>query len=265
MKRIKKYVMLAVAFMVLAVVAVLGLFLPKRLFSARDEWRMGRYERSEMKDLVVQDTNLVPLERKLQLIYEVPDFVQIISVASDDQGEKKIRKQVKKELKKLNSAGALPKGLKFLRKPNGMFGEIKRYFIIDTQEPEISMSLWTVQISGKKDDRAGWLRLVIEEETGVVCAFEAGSKNQEDWYKMIDGFAAYLRPMTDMYENYMSSTRREYGFESLCDILTYEYGYVARTIDGGKCGSALFEAGFVWDWTQGTKIKDAGASGSSAY
>ena len=102
MKRIKKYVMLAVAFMVLAVVAVLGLFLPKRLFSARDDWRTGRYERYEMKDLVVQDTNLVPLERKLQLIYEVPDFVQIISVASDDQGEKKIRKQVKKELKKLN-------------------------------------------------------------------------------------------------------------------------------------------------------------------
>ena len=77
---------------------------------------MGLYERYEMKDLVVQDTNLVPLERKLQLIYEVPDFVQIISVASDDQGEKKIRKQVKKELKKLNSAGAPLDGSNFGKK-----------------------------------------------------------------------------------------------------------------------------------------------------
>lgn len=264
MKRIKKYVMLAVAFMILAIVAMLGLFLPKRLFSARDEWRMGRYERYETKALIVQDTNLVPLERKLEVIYGASDFVQIISVASDDQGEKRIRKQIKQELKKLNSAGALPKGLKFLRKPKGMFGEIKRYFIIDTQEPEISMSLWTVQISGKKDDKAGWLRFVIEEETGVVYAFEAGSKNKEDWHKMINGFAAYLRPMTDVYENYMSSIRQEYGFAPLYDVFTYENSYVARTIDGGKCGSTLFEAGFVWDWAQGT-IKDVSASSSPVY
>lgn len=262
MKRIKKYVMLAVAFMILAIVAVLGLFLPKRLFSARDEWRMGQYERYETKALVVQDTNLVPLEKKLQLIYGVSDFVQIISVASDDQGKKKIRKQVKKELKKLNSAGALPKGLKFLRKPDGMFGQIQKYFIIDTQEPEISMSVWKVRISGKKDDRAGWLHLVIEEETGVVCAFEAGSRNQEDWYKMIDGFAAYLRPMTDVYEVYMSSAREEYGFESLCEILTYENRYVARTIDAGKCGSAFFDTAFSWDWTR-SAIK--GVSDQSFY
>lgn len=244
MKRNLKYVKLSIACMILAACTILGMILPNMLFSARDEQRMRGYGVYETKPLVVMYTSPIPFDTKLKLMYGTMDGIRIVPVAGDREECLEMRKVAKGELKSLNEAGALPKGLKFLRNESIQLKAMHKYFVIDTQEPEMLMYIWKVIVSGKKgNDRAGVLELAIEEETGKVVFMDAYSNNQENWKKMRTGFASYLSPESDAYETYLSEVKEVFGEIVDERIFAYGAGYGACTADSSRlayCFSSLY-------------------------
>lgn len=244
MKRSLKYVKLSVACIILAVCTVLGVTLPDTLFSARDEQRMREYGRYETKPLVVQDTNPIPFDTKLKLMYGTMDGIRIVPVASDREECMAMRKTARRELKSLNKAGALPGGLKFLRKQGIQLSAMQKYFLIDTQEPEMLMYIWRVIVSGAKGKgQAGMLELAIEEESGKVVFMDAYSQKQENWRRMRAGFANYLSPESDVYTTYLNGVGEIFGEGVDEEIFVYAAGYGGCTADSSRlayCFSSLY-------------------------
>lgn len=244
MKRSLKYFKLSVACIILTVCTILGVTLPNMLFSARDEQRMRGYGRYETKPLVVQDMNPIPFDTKLKLMYGSMDGIRIVPVASGQEECVAMRKTAKRELKSLNKAGALPGGLKFLRKESIRLSAIHKYFLIDTQEPEMLMYIWKVIVSGDKGKgQAGVLELAIEEESGKVVFMDAYSQKQEDWRGMRTGFANYLSPESDVYTTYLNGVGEMFGEGVDEEIFVYAAGYGGCTADGSRlayCFSSLY-------------------------
>lgn len=257
MKRNLKYVKLSVACIILAVCTILGMILPNMLFSARDEQRMKGYGLYKTKPIVVTYTSPIPFDTKLKLMYGTMDGIRIVPVASDREECVEMRKVAKRELKGLNKAGALPKGLKFLRNESIQLSAMYKYFVIDTQEPEMRMYIWKVIVSGKKgNDRAGVLELAIEKESGKVVFMDAYSHNQENWKKMRTGFASYLSLESDAYETYLNELKEEMFVggvnEKFVDekIFGYASGFGACTADSSRfayCFSSPYNNAEVFD------------------
>lgn len=261
MKRNLKYVKLSVACMILAACTILGMILPNMFFSARDEQRMRGYGVYETKPLVVMYTSPIPFDTKLKLMYGTMDGIRIVPVAGDREECVEMRKVAKRELKRLNEAGALPKGIKFLRNESIQLSGIHKYFVIDTQEPEMLMYIWKVIVSGvKENDQGGMLELAIEQESGKVVFMDAYSHNQENWKKMRTGFASYLSSESDAYEMYLNEVKEVFGEIVDEKIFAYAAGYGACTADSSRlayCFSSLYNNVEAFD--------DNSSSGSIYY
>ena len=244
MKRNLKYFKLSVAFIILAVCAMLGIILPNKFFGASDRRRMEVYKENETKPLVVNDTSPIPFEQKLNLLYKGTGDggVRVLPVAAEKEEVRAVRKSAKEELKKLNEAKALPKGIRFLRKEKIELGRIKKYFVIDTQDPGMLMYIWTVTIIGS-DDRPGIITLAVEDASGIVVAMDAYSGTQENWKKMRKGFSAYLQPESDRYEKYLEEIAEEYGKFWNEEMFTYADGKGGFTGDRSRlafCFSGIY-------------------------
>lgn len=249
MRRNLKYLKLSVAFIVLAVCAILGMTLPNKLFLASDQRRMEVYKENEMKPLVVNDTSPIPFDQKLNLLYEGAGDggVRILPVAAEKEEVRAVRKNAKEELKKLNKAKALPKGVRFLRKETIQLHRIKKYFVIDTQDPGMLMYIWTVLVVGQ-DGQEGSIMLAIEDDSGIVVAMDAYSGTKENWKKMREGFSAYLQPESDRYEKYLKELVWEYGESGYEGLLMYAGGQGGFTGDRSRLA---FYFSNIYNWEEG--------------
>lgn len=256
MRRSLKYLKLSVAFIILAVCTMLGMRLPNKLFSASDRRRMEAYKENETKPLVVNDTSPIPFDQKLNLLYEgIGDGgVRILPVAAEKEEVRAVRKNAKEELKKLNKAKALPKGVRFLRKEKIQLGGIKKYFVIDTQDPGMLMYIWTVLVVGQ-DGQEGSIMLAIEDDSGIVVAMDAYSGTQENWKKMREGFSAYLQPESDRYEKYLEEFAEAYEKFFSEELLTYADGHGGFTADRSRL---VFCFSSIYNWEEGYSDSVAG-------
>lgn len=247
MRKNLNYLKLSAAFIALAVCAMLGMILPNKLFSASDRRRMEAYKENETKPLVVNATGQISLDQKLNLLYNLykwvgDEGVRILPVAAEKEEVRAVRKNAREELKKLNEAKALPRRIRFLRKEKIESDNIKKYLVIDTQEPGMLMYIWTVMIVGQ-DDHAGTIMLAIEDDSGIVVAMDAYSDVREDWKKMRKGFSSYLRPESDRYEKYLKKIAAAYGGFLDEEMFTYADGRGGVTGDPSRlafCFSSIY-------------------------
>lgn len=172
------------------------LWLPSKLFAIGDRQKMGEVQSQKAEQIVVQSHNQVSLEEKFKLLYDRLDDLRMISVESKPEEQNRMWEMAKEQISLLKKNKAIPQGLD----PEAKKQSLQRYFLMDAKKPEISMYFWTLYI-GDEDME---ISFGMEEESGKVLVFNLCKfRKQVNEQKIGNGFAAYLQPEINWYEEQM--------------------------------------------------------------